>query len=85
MRKVLLAMMALSALSCIDVSPAAARDYPFCIKGRDYPGNGDCSFPSYAACAATASGQYAYCDRNPFFANNYAPRPRPRRVYREAY
>jgi Protein of unknown function (DUF3551) len=82
MRKLLLPIVAIGILAGIGIvsSPAAASEYPFCMKGRDYPGNGDCSFPSYAACAATASGQYAYCDRNPFFvAYKTAP---PRRHWR---
>jgi hypothetical protein len=87
MRKLLLPIVAIGILAGfgIDSSPAAAREYPFCIKGRDHPGNGDCSFPSYAACAATASGQYAYCDRNPsFVAYNSAP-PRRHRHHRRVY
>lgn len=48
--------------------PAAARDYPFCIKGCDFGnGLGDCSFSTYQQCQASASGRQAYCDANPYF------------------
>jgi hypothetical protein len=48
--------------------PAAAQNYPFCIKGCDFgAGRGDCSFSSYQQCQATASGRDAYCDANPYF------------------
>jgi len=67
MRKLLFAALALSAFASLDITPAAARDYPFCIRGRDYTGFGECSYPTYAACAAAASGRFAYCDRNPFY------------------
>ncbi len=51
-------------------SPAEARDFPFCMKGQEYAsGTGDCSYPSYAACQAAASGTYSYCARNPFYAS----------------
>jgi hypothetical protein len=50
-------------------SPAAARDFPFCIKGCDFgAGLGDCSFSSYQQCQATASGRDATCDANPYFS-----------------
>ncbi|EFI50186.1 DUF3551 domain-containing protein [Afipia sp. 1NLS2] len=85
MRKLLFAALALSAYASLDITPAAAQEYPYCIRGRDYPGFGDCSYPSYAACAAAASGRFAYCERNPFIQRvPDAPRP-GRRVYRETY
>jgi hypothetical protein len=85
MRKLLFAALALSAFASLDITPAAARDFPYCIRGRDYAGFGECSFPTYAACAATASGRFAYCERNPFYnAPPDAPR-RGRRVHRRAY
>jgi hypothetical protein len=50
-------------------SPAAAREFPFCIKGCDFgAGRGDCSFSSYQQCQATASGRDATCDANPYFS-----------------
>jgi hypothetical protein len=57
-------------------SPAAARDYPFCIRGCDFGGGvGDCSFSSYQQCQATASGRDAYCAANPYFSANAELRP----------
>jgi hypothetical protein len=83
MRTLLFALMALGTLTAIDATPAAARDYPFCILGRDYDGLGDCSFDSYQQCMATASGRFAYCERNPFFRGYAAERPsKPRRHHR---
>ena len=56
------------------IGSAQARDYPFCIKGDNYESSvGDCSFDTYQQCLDTASGRYAYCDRNPFFAYSRAP------------
>jgi hypothetical protein len=47
--------------------PAAAREFPYCIKGCDFgAGAGDCSFSSLAQCQATASGRDAYCAANPY-------------------
>jgi len=58
----------------IGALPAAARDFPFCIKGCDYSGGpGDCSFSSYQQCQATASGRAAYCDANPYFSAKAEP------------
>jgi hypothetical protein len=68
MRKVFWALMLCCAGSTLGASPAAARDYPFCIKGCDFgSGRGDCSFSSYQQCQATASGRDAYCAENPYF------------------
>ena len=85
-RIMILAAAVLGLLCAADVTPAAARDYPFCIKGRDYDNPvGDCSFDNYRQCQATASGRIAYCDINPFFNGNgearSASRHRHRRIY----
>ena len=66
MRAALFAMLALGAMAAIDTTPAAARDYAFCLTGRDFAGFGDCKFDSYAQCQATASGRDAGCAANPF-------------------
>ena len=51
------------------VLPAAARDYPFCIRGCDFGGGpGDCIFSSYEQCQAAASGREASCAVNPYFS-----------------
>lgn len=82
MRNVFFAVMALGVLASSLPTPAEARDYPFCIKGRDYLSSvGDCSYSTYASCQAAASGRYAYCDRNPFYQGQPVPQRRSRRVY----
>jgi Protein of unknown function (DUF3551) len=66
MQRALLALMAASAVSA--AMPAAAREFPYCIKGCDFgAGGSDCSFSSLAQCQATASGRAAYCAANPYF------------------
>ena len=68
MRRAFWALMVCAAASTTGAPPAAARDYPFCIKGCDFgAGRGDCSFSSYQQCQATASGRDAYCDANPYY------------------
>ncbi len=60
MRRAWLALMAAGAVSAAVAMPAAARDFPYCIKGCDFgAGAGDCSFSSLAQCQATASGRDA--------------------------
>ena len=69
MRRAFQALMLCGAASIATAVPAAARDYPFCIKGCDYGGgHGDCSFSSYQQCQASASGRLAYCDAPYFIA-----------------
>lgn len=76
MRNAIRALMAFGATCAIDASPAAAKDYPYCIKGCDYGSTlGDCSFSSYQQCQATASGRLAYCAANPYFSQNAELQP----------
>jgi hypothetical protein len=71
MRAAVLALMAFGAACAIDAAPAAAKVYPYCIKGCDFGGGaGDCSFSSYQQCLATASGRDASCAANPHFNGN---------------
>ena len=66
MRRAWLALMAAVAVSV--AAPAAAGEFPYCIKGCDFGGGaGDCSFSSLAQCQATASGRDASCAVNPYF------------------
>lgn len=66
MKPVLLALLALTASATLDIAPAAARDYPFCLVGRDFAGFGDCKFDTLAQCQASASGRQGTCAANPF-------------------
>jgi hypothetical protein len=71
MRNAVLVLMAFGAIYAIDAAPAAAKDYPYCIKGCDYGSSlGDCSFATYQQCQATAAGRLAYCAANPYFSQN---------------
>lgn len=64
--RLLFAAATLFTLPMIDTPAAQARDYPFCLMGRDFAGVGDCKYDSYAQCMAAASGREAYCGANPF-------------------
>jgi hypothetical protein len=76
MRKVIGALLVCCAASTMGTLPAAARDFPFCIKGCDFGGGrGDCSFSSYQQCQAAASGRDAWCDANPYFSANAEVQP----------
>jgi hypothetical protein len=68
-------------------TPAAARDYPYCIKRWNEAGPGDCRFTSFRQCQATSSGINADCYINPRMAYGTQPQGRPRRggVYRDAW
>ena len=71
MRNAILALMAVTAAGAATLAgagPAAARDYPYCVRDGGYGYPGDCSYTSYAQCQASASGRKAYCDVNPVFA-----------------
>ena len=67
MRRACRALLAAGAVSAAVAMPAAAREFPYCIKGCDFGGAGDCSFSSLAQCQATASGRDASCAANPYF------------------
>ena len=77
MRNAILALMAVTAAGTVTLAgsgPAAARDYPYCLRGGGYGYPGECSYTSYAQCQASASGRYVYCGINPLFALNYLNR-----------
>jgi hypothetical protein len=68
--KALCALPVVATAFALPPTSATAQDCPFCIKGGEYGGGGglgDCSFTSLQQCQATASGQLAYCDANPYF------------------
>jgi hypothetical protein len=81
MRKLVLAMMALTAASVATLAssaPAAAYDYPWCVQGRGVGIPGDCSYETYGQCMASASGRALYCNINPRVAFGRLPPRRPR-------
>lgn len=77
MRQLMLATLATVAIA--GISPAAAFDYPYCLQGFDLGAPGDCSYPSYEACQAAASGRNVFCNINPRVAFR---RPPPQRLPR---
>jgi Protein of unknown function (DUF3551) len=80
-----MAMLATGAATLASSAPAEARDYPWCVQGRGVGYPGDCSYRTYAQCAASASGRDAGCGVNPRVAYGGArrgPPPYPDR-YRE--
>ncbi len=90
MRKALFALMAIGTLTAIDAAPAAARDYPVCMRTRF--DQDDCSFSNYAQCRASASGLGQDCFQNPALAYNQqrfidepAPHRRHHRRHHHAY
>lgn len=67
-------------------TPAEARDYAFCLQGRDTSaGVGDCRFATYQQCQATASGTYASCYANPYASYDDEPVYQPRRRTQRSY
>jgi len=77
MRSAVLALMAFGGVCAIGAAPAAAGEYPFCIKGCDFgAGRGDCSFTTYQQCQASASGRDATCAANPYFTRTAGLQPK---------
>lgn len=71
MRSYLLAVTAAIALLSAfgNISPASARDYPWCLQGRTWGHPGNCQFSSRQQCMAAASGTFSSCGMNPRFAH----------------
>ena len=87
MRKLILAMMAVTAAGAATLAtsaPAAAHDYAWCVTGRDMGYPGDCTYTTYNQCMASASGRYAYCSVNPRVAFGQQV-PHGRRHYQYDY
>ena len=57
-----------------NATPVNARDFPWCLQGRDTGYPGDCSYYTYGQCMMSASGRNAYCGINPRFAYGRAGR-----------
>jgi hypothetical protein len=88
MRAALIALAAIGTLSAIDIAPAEARDYPFCMRTRF--DTDDCSYSNYQQCFATANGLGQTCFANPALAYNRQfddeqPAPRRRHRHHRAY
>lgn len=85
MRNVMLAILALAAAGAATMagSGPAAAEGRYCIQGGGWGYPGECSYRSYAQCAASLSGRYGTCGINPRAA--YAGRERPYREYRRRY
>lgn len=86
MRTMILALASIGAAFALQPSTVQARELPFCLFSPNTAGRGDCSYYTLEQCKATASGQYAYCDRN-YFLGAY-DEPEDVRVYsrkRRAY
>lgn len=83
MRRIVLAVLGVTALGMIGSAPAEAvgSRYPFCLQGNDSPGLSNCTFTSYQQCQATASGRFLYCIANPFYqdGSEFEEPRRPRR------
>ncbi|OKO70370.1 DUF3551 domain-containing protein [Bradyrhizobium sp. AS23.2] len=82
MRKTRLALLTLGATvlaGFATVTPAAARDYPWCAQGGEYDYPGECAYSTYEQCQASVSGRLLYCGPNPmYYAYGQEPRPQPR-------
>ena len=86
MRRTFLALAVCATASASSAVPAAAQNYPFCIKGCDFgAGRGDCSFSSFQQCQASASGRDAYCAENPYFTAKAELQPDRGRPSRRRY
>ena len=51
-------------------TPVSARDYPYCLQGRQTGYPGECAYRTYQECQASASGRDAFCGINPRVAYN---------------
>jgi hypothetical protein len=76
MRKIVLALLAVSGLAMVGTAPAQAvgTRYPYCLQGNEYPALSNCTYTSYEQCQATASGRFLYCMENPYFIPGGDPR-----------
>jgi hypothetical protein len=79
MRAVVLAILAAGMMAAAGSAPAEAREYRFCLQTPEIGLPGDCSYQTYAQCLASASGRYAACNLNPWYAFAGPERSRQRR------
>lgn len=79
MRGMALAVLAAGIVASAASAPAQAREYRFCVQSPETGIPGDCSYDTYAQCRASASGRFADCGLNPWFAFSNPERRRSRR------
>lgn len=65
MKKILLGLAAVVAVSIAGAGSASARDYRYCLQSRHIGIPGDCSYETYVQCRASAYGRNADCNLNP--------------------
>jgi hypothetical protein len=83
MKKIAATIFALGAIVTVAMpGEASARDYPYCLQGRQWGYPGNCQFSTYEQCKATASGTLSSCGINPMTA--YGMQQEPRRRYRHS-
>ncbi|WP_027549978.1 DUF3551 domain-containing protein [Bradyrhizobium sp. Cp5.3] len=93
MRKTQLALLTLGATvlaGFVNITPAAAREYPWCAQGGEFDYPGECAYSTYEQCQASVSGRLLYCGPNPrvaygaYGSYGQAPQlqPQPRRRMR---
>ena len=86
MRRAFWALTVCCAALTSGVLPAAAQEYPFCIKGCDFGSSrGDCIFSSYAQCQVSAAGRTAWCDVNPYYNARAELQPNHSRMSRRKF
>ncbi|UGY14932.1 DUF3551 domain-containing protein [Bradyrhizobium septentrionale] len=76
----LLTVLTFGVAGLANVTPAGARDYPWCVQGRGVGYPGDCMYQTRAQCLASASGRNVICGVNPRAAFG-----QQRRGYRDRY
>ncbi|MFZ5682296.1 MAG: DUF3551 domain-containing protein [Bradyrhizobiaceae bacterium] len=80
--KIILAAVALAALSAFGAAPATAKDYPFCRNTGGGPG--DCRYDTLEQCQTAVSETGSYCQPNYWLSQTgqSSQQPRPRRTPR---
>jgi hypothetical protein len=83
MRTALFAALPVILISLAGASPAAARDYPYCLEQYGPTSYKECAYSTMEQCKMSASGRAASCYRDPFYP--VYEEPRVERRYRRQY
>jgi hypothetical protein len=84
MRPYLFILPALAALAAAAPSASHADPYRWCAQYPERAGGGrNCGFVTLRQCQATLSGIGGFCEPNPFYTGERAPRRHHRRTYGE--